>query len=326
MAESMGFNPVVVNSVTYIGTIAVFLVAMKVPKISLPYFPATGSLLVSNDAHFAANQDLEYISVHWYLVCALSPSLSGSSFCSRLPEKNAFHRKHRSTNLLLVLRILDRSCAATRQRLQANISRSDCGRFDHILSWGMWKLLLSPQTASLSEGKDWRFPFSEITARDTTRISLRVRLVSALFVRDFILAGLFLGFLGSAGSSVSTCNDHNACDVFIQEAQSIPTRIWWTSWKGTVSKESKSTYSLYFLRSPIKTIPSSHPTVPPPPCPNAPGPFHLHWHWLLCTRYALTWLSDKKRVVIWTPDRGKLNMMKTLRQSPFSAVSTEGHF
>lgn len=63
MAESMGFNPVVVNSVTYIGTIAVFLVAMKVPKISLPYFPATGSLLLSNDAHFAANQDLEYLFI-----------------------------------------------------------------------------------------------------------------------------------------------------------------------------------------------------------------------------------------------------------------------
>lgn len=63
MAESSGFNPVAVNSATYFGTVAVFLAAMKVPRISLPYFPATGSLLVSNDAGFAANQDLEYLFI-----------------------------------------------------------------------------------------------------------------------------------------------------------------------------------------------------------------------------------------------------------------------
>lgn len=63
MAEASGFNPVVVNGATYIGTLAVFLVAILVPRISLPYFPATGSLLVSNDAKFAANQDLEYLFI-----------------------------------------------------------------------------------------------------------------------------------------------------------------------------------------------------------------------------------------------------------------------
>jgi len=60
---SSGFNPVVVNSVTYIGTLAVFLVAMKVPKIFIEHFPATGCLLVSNDTKFAKNQDLEYLFV-----------------------------------------------------------------------------------------------------------------------------------------------------------------------------------------------------------------------------------------------------------------------
>lgn len=58
-----GFNPVLVNSATYIGTLAVFLVAMKVPGISVQYFPATGCLLVSNDATLAENQDLEYLFV-----------------------------------------------------------------------------------------------------------------------------------------------------------------------------------------------------------------------------------------------------------------------
>ena len=45
-----GFNPVVVNSVTYIGTLAAFFIALKVPGISIKKFPATGCLLVSNDA------------------------------------------------------------------------------------------------------------------------------------------------------------------------------------------------------------------------------------------------------------------------------------
>lgn len=58
-----GFNPVGVNSVTYIGTLAVFLVAMKVPEIFVKHFPATGCLFVSNDAKFAKNQDLEYLFV-----------------------------------------------------------------------------------------------------------------------------------------------------------------------------------------------------------------------------------------------------------------------
>jgi len=60
---AVGFNPVNVNSVTYIGTVAVFLVAMKVPKIFIKHFPATGCLLVSNDAKFAKTQDLEYLFV-----------------------------------------------------------------------------------------------------------------------------------------------------------------------------------------------------------------------------------------------------------------------
>jgi len=75
MAEPSGFNPVVVNSATYIGTLAVFLVAMKVPRISLPYFPETGSLLVSNDAQFAANQDLEYLFIGLWFVHFLRRSI-----------------------------------------------------------------------------------------------------------------------------------------------------------------------------------------------------------------------------------------------------------
>lgn len=58
-----GFNPVVVNSVTYIGTLAAFFIALKVPGISIKKFPATGCLLVSNDAKFAENRYLEYLFV-----------------------------------------------------------------------------------------------------------------------------------------------------------------------------------------------------------------------------------------------------------------------
>ena len=64
MAESnslKGFNPVFVNSVTYIGTMAAFLLAMKVSGIKLPYFPATGCLVVSNKFEFAENRGLEYL-------------------------------------------------------------------------------------------------------------------------------------------------------------------------------------------------------------------------------------------------------------------------
>lgn len=60
---AVGFSPVLVNSITYIGTLAVFLVAMKVPGISIQHFPVTGCFLVSNDAEFAENQDLEYLFV-----------------------------------------------------------------------------------------------------------------------------------------------------------------------------------------------------------------------------------------------------------------------
>lgn len=64
MAETgLGFNPVVVNSVTYIGTLATFLIALKVPGIHVKNFPATGCLLVSNDAKFAENQYFEYLFV-----------------------------------------------------------------------------------------------------------------------------------------------------------------------------------------------------------------------------------------------------------------------
>ena len=61
---SSGFNPVDVNSVTYTGTLAVFLVAMKVPKIFVEHFPATGCLLVSNDAKFAKNL-ASYADILW---------------------------------------------------------------------------------------------------------------------------------------------------------------------------------------------------------------------------------------------------------------------
>ena len=63
MADLSGFSPVVVNSATYIGTLAVFLLAVKVPGISLTHFPATGSLLVSNNKKFSTNQDWEYLFI-----------------------------------------------------------------------------------------------------------------------------------------------------------------------------------------------------------------------------------------------------------------------
>ena len=63
MADPSGFSPVVVNSATYIGTLVVFLLAMKVPGISLTHFPATGSLLVSNNKKFSTNQDWEYLFI-----------------------------------------------------------------------------------------------------------------------------------------------------------------------------------------------------------------------------------------------------------------------
>lgn len=63
MADPSGFSPVVVNSATYIGTLAVFLLAVKVPGISLTHFPATGSLLVSNNKKFSTNQDWEYLFI-----------------------------------------------------------------------------------------------------------------------------------------------------------------------------------------------------------------------------------------------------------------------
>ena len=75
MADPSGFSPVVVNSATYIGTLVVFLLAMKVPGISLTHFPATGSLLVSNNKKFSTNQDLG-IFVHWSVVCSLSTAHS----------------------------------------------------------------------------------------------------------------------------------------------------------------------------------------------------------------------------------------------------------
>lgn len=66
--RSSGFNPVVVNFATYIGTLAVFLLAMKVPGISLAHFPATGSLLVSNNEKFSTNQDWEYLFIGLWAV------------------------------------------------------------------------------------------------------------------------------------------------------------------------------------------------------------------------------------------------------------------
>ena len=59
-STTRGFNPVAVNTITYVGTIACFFVALKVPGIHLPYFPATGSVLVSSDGKFASNSRMEY--------------------------------------------------------------------------------------------------------------------------------------------------------------------------------------------------------------------------------------------------------------------------
>ena len=58
----MGFSPVAVNSVTYIGTLAVFMVAMFVPGMKLP-FPATGCLVESNVKNFAENTNMQYFFV-----------------------------------------------------------------------------------------------------------------------------------------------------------------------------------------------------------------------------------------------------------------------
>lgn len=56
----MGFNPVVVNSITYIGTLAVFMIAMFVPGIRLP-FPITGCLVESSAERFAENKNMQYL-------------------------------------------------------------------------------------------------------------------------------------------------------------------------------------------------------------------------------------------------------------------------
>ena len=63
-----GFNPVAVNTLTYVGTLASFFIALKVPGILLPYFPATGSLVVSSDAEFAEDANMEYFFVALWAV------------------------------------------------------------------------------------------------------------------------------------------------------------------------------------------------------------------------------------------------------------------
>ena len=68
-SAQMGFNPVTVNAITYIGTLAIFMVAMFVPGIKLP-FPLVGCLVEWKAENFGENQNLQYFflslwSVHF---------------------------------------------------------------------------------------------------------------------------------------------------------------------------------------------------------------------------------------------------------------------
>lgn len=62
--RSKGCNPVFINALTYIGTMAAFLVAFTVPGIKLPYFPATGCLVPGpKDSQFGQSKYIGYLFV-----------------------------------------------------------------------------------------------------------------------------------------------------------------------------------------------------------------------------------------------------------------------
>lgn len=59
-----GCNPVFINALTYIGTMAAFLVAVFVKEIKLHYFPATGCLVPGpTDSTFAQEKNIKYLFI-----------------------------------------------------------------------------------------------------------------------------------------------------------------------------------------------------------------------------------------------------------------------
>lgn len=81
MADATGLDAVLVNSASYIGALALFYVAMKVPNIILGHFPLTGCLLVSSDKQFASNKDFEYLFVALWTVYFLRRTIEVFSVC-----------------------------------------------------------------------------------------------------------------------------------------------------------------------------------------------------------------------------------------------------
>ncbi|XP_028393572.1 very-long-chain enoyl-CoA reductase-like [Dendronephthya gigantea] len=61
--SASGYNPVFVNSLTYVGTLAFFILFLELPSLpTLPY-PLNGSMLVSNDGDFAKNTNVKYLFI-----------------------------------------------------------------------------------------------------------------------------------------------------------------------------------------------------------------------------------------------------------------------
>ena len=56
-----GCNPVFINSLTYIGTLVLFVLVMEIPVLPTLPFPLNKSMLVSNDADFAENKRMTYL-------------------------------------------------------------------------------------------------------------------------------------------------------------------------------------------------------------------------------------------------------------------------
>ena len=56
-----GCNPVFINSLTYIGTLVLFVMVLEIPRLLALPFPLNNSMLVSNDADFAKNKPVKYL-------------------------------------------------------------------------------------------------------------------------------------------------------------------------------------------------------------------------------------------------------------------------
>ena len=81
MADATGLDAVLVKSASYIGALALFYVAMKVPNIILRHFPLTGCLLVSSDKQFGNNKDFEYLFVALWTAHFLRRTIEVFSGC-----------------------------------------------------------------------------------------------------------------------------------------------------------------------------------------------------------------------------------------------------